>query len=163
MLRLPAEYGAANLSQQAEEVRAEVSATAVTELGRDGGRSLVADDWLAVGKAITARLEELRMTQLELAAKSKVAPATIRELQYNKLSRRRQPRTLEAVSVALEWPAGYLGDVVAGRKVQPHDGDSGDLVLGALDEIRDQLGEVKVRLAAVEERLAREDVPDADR
>ncbi|MBV9648714.1 MAG: XRE family transcriptional regulator [Pseudonocardiales bacterium] len=123
----------------------------------------MADDWVAVGKAITARLDELGMTQLELAAKSKVSPATIRELQYNKLPRRRHPRTLEAVSTALEWPAEYLNDVLAGKKAKPYEDERSDQVLGVLDEIQDQLTEIRARLAAVEQQLAREDGSSASR
>jgi transcriptional regulator with XRE-family HTH domain len=123
----------------------------------------VADDWLAVGKAIATRLDELGMTQLDLAAKSKVSPATIRELQYNKLPRRRHPRTLEAISTALEWPADYLNDVVTGGKPKLHDDESDDPVLGALDDIHGQLREIRARLADVEQRLADEDEPAGDR
>ena len=123
----------------------------------------MADDWVAVGKAITTRLDELGMTQLELAAKSKVSPATIRELQYNKLPRRRHPRTLEAVSTALEWPAEYLNDVLVGKKAKPHEDERSDPVLGVLDEIKDQLMEIRTRLAAVEQQLAHEDERAADR
>lgn len=119
----------------------------------------MADDWSAVGKAIAARLDELGMTQLDLAAKSKVSPATIRELQYNKLPRRRHPRTLEAISTALEWPADYLSEVVTGGKPKPHDDESDDPVLGALDDIHGQLQEIKARLADVEQRLTDEDGP----
>src|SRR5205814_599005 len=114
-------------------------------------------------KAISARLCELGMTQLELAAKSKVSPATIRELQYNKLPRRRHPRTLEAVSTALDWPADYLSDVLAGKKGEAHEDEQTDPVLGALDEIHDQLQEIRARLAAVERQLAFEDGPASRR
>ena len=98
-----------------------------------------------------------------LAAKSKVSPATIRELQYNKLPRRRHPRTLEAVSTALDWPADYLSDVLAGKKGEAHEDEQTDPVLGALDEIHDQLQEIRARLAAVERQLAFEDGPASRR
>ena len=123
----------------------------------------MADDWVAVGKAITARLSELGITQLDLAAKSKVSPATIRELQYNKLPRRRNPRTLEAISDALEWPVDYLSNVLAGEIAQAHEDERDDPVLGALDEIHDQLREIRARLAAVEQQLADEHEPPGDR
>lgn len=123
----------------------------------------MADDWMAVGKAIAARLDELGMTQLDLAARSRVSPATIRELQYNKLPRRRHPRTLESISTALDWPAAYLSDVLAGEQAQPHEDERNDPVLGALDEIHQQLHEIRTRLADVERRLADEDERGADR
>lgn len=121
------------------------------------------NEWVAVGKAIAARLEELGMSQLELAAKSRVSPATIRELQYNKLPRRRHPRTLEAISTALDWPPSYLNDVLAGKQGRPHDDEQSDPVLGALDEIHQQLQEIKSRLGDVERRIADEDAPDEGR
>lgn len=123
----------------------------------------MADDWVAVGKAIAARLDELGMTQLDLAAKSRVSPATIRELQYNKLPRRRHPRTLEAISTALDWPAEYLNDVLVGQQARPHEDERNDPVLGALDEIHRELHEIRTRLADVERRLADEDERAADR
>ncbi|MFN2497178.1 MAG: helix-turn-helix domain-containing protein [Pseudonocardiaceae bacterium] len=123
----------------------------------------MADDWVGVGKAIAARLDELGMTQLDLAAKSRVSPATIRELQYNKLPRRRHPRTLEAISTALDWPAGYLSDVLTGAQAQPHEDEQNDPVLGALNEIHHELHEIRARLADVERRLADEDERGADR
>jgi transcriptional regulator with XRE-family HTH domain len=154
-------YATANLSWQ--QTCAPVSGSATPDgAGSTKGRWGMADDWVAVGEAVTARLDELGMTQLELAAKSRVSPATIRELQYNKLPRRRHPRTLEAISTALEWPAEYLSDIVTGKKAKPHADESDDPVLGALDDIHGQLREIKARLADVERRLADEDGPAGD-
>lgn len=116
----------------------------------------MADDWVAVGSAITARLEELGLTQLDLAARSKVSPATIRELQYNKLPRRRHPRTLAAISTALDWPSGYLSDVLSGNQAAPHADERDDAVLHSLDEIHSQLQDIRTRLADVERQLANE-------
>ncbi|TDD03114.1 XRE family transcriptional regulator [Saccharopolyspora terrae] len=117
----------------------------------------MADDWAAVAKAISARLEELGMTQLDAAAKSKVAPATIRELQYNKVPRRRNPRTLEALSEALDWPADYLSNVLAGTSAEPHADEANDPVLQKLDDVLEQLHELRTRVEAVERRQERED------
>ena len=117
----------------------------------------MADDWAAVAKAISARLEELGLTQLEAAAKSKVAPATIRELQYNKVPRRRNPRTLQALSEALDWPSDYLSNVLAGTAAKPHADEAEDPVLRKLDDVLEELHQLKTRVEAVEQRQARED------
>lgn len=119
----------------------------------------MADDWTAVAKAITARLQELGMTQLDVAAKSQVSPATIRELQHNKMPRRRNPRTLEALSEALDWPPNYLGDLLAGTAPQPHADEAGDAVLRKLDDVLEQLHELRNRVDAVERRQAGEGEP----
>jgi transcriptional regulator with XRE-family HTH domain len=74
----------------------------------------VGKDWDAVAEAINTRLDELEMTQQELAASSGVSTATLRELQQNKSPRRRSPRLLAAVSTALRWPAGHLAEVAVG-------------------------------------------------
>ncbi|SES27307.1 hypothetical protein [Actinokineospora terrae] len=76
---------------------------------------MTARNWNAVARTISARTRELRLSQLALAERSQVAPATIRELQYNTVQRRRNSRTLEALSVALELHPGHLAAVLTGR------------------------------------------------
>lgn len=114
------------------------------------------DDWDAVGKAINARLYELQMTQLELASASGVSPATIREIQYNKLARRRSPRTLEALSVALNWPASYLSAVLSGEAAHPHSNEADDPVLRELTAVHDELQALRDRVEQIERRLSDE-------
>ncbi|ASU77283.1 XRE family transcriptional regulator [Actinopolyspora erythraea] len=114
------------------------------------------DDWAAVAEAISNRLRELGLTQLEVAARSKVSPATIRELQYNKMPRRRNPRTLEALSEALDWPPDYLGNVLSGAAARPHADEANDPVLRKLDDVLDQLEQLRSRVDAVERRQAGE-------
>ncbi|MGH9161888.1 MAG: helix-turn-helix domain-containing protein [Vicinamibacteraceae bacterium] len=116
----------------------------------------MADDWQAVGKAISSRLDELRMTQLELAAASGVSPATIREIQYAKLTRRRSPRTLESLSTALKWPPPYLADVLTGRTAQPHADEANDQVLRELTAVHDELRSLRERVVQIEQRLGSE-------
>ncbi|GAA2975523.1 helix-turn-helix domain-containing protein [Actinokineospora diospyrosa] len=58
-------------------------------------------DWAAVGRCISQRLAELEWTQHELAARSGISQAIIRELQLNTVQRKRSPRTLEALSTTL--------------------------------------------------------------
>ncbi|GAA3033765.1 helix-turn-helix domain-containing protein [Actinokineospora globicatena] len=66
------------------------------------------DNWQAVGQAMSQRREQLRLKQHHVAKRSGVSQAIIRELEYNTVERRRSYRTLEALSTALEWPAGHL-------------------------------------------------------
>lgn len=76
------------------------------------------DNWRAVGDRITERLDNLGMQQKGLAANSNVSVATIREIQRGK-SRHRNPRILQDISAALEWPEGYLEEVLHGRQPSP--------------------------------------------
>lgn len=72
-------------------------------------------DWSAVSAALRERLDERGMTMTELAARSGVSLTTVRELVHVLNTRRRQARTLTALSTALGWPAEHLGDVLRGR------------------------------------------------
>ncbi|ONI72705.1 hypothetical protein ALI144C_42585 [Actinosynnema sp. ALI-1.44] len=71
-------------------------------------------DWSAVADAIRARMAELGTTQRELADRSGVSVATLRQLQNNYGPRRRARHTLEDVSKGLQWPAGHLAYVLDG-------------------------------------------------
>jgi len=79
----------------------------------------VAANWTAVGEAIDDRLAELDMQQKELAARSGVSVATIREIQRGK-ERRRSPRLLRDISAVL-WPDNnnHLEDMLHGRQPVP--------------------------------------------
>lgn len=114
------------------------------------------EDWDAVAKAINERLEETRQTQMEVASKAGVSLTTFRELQHNINARRRQARTLAAISEALAWPADYLGAVLRGERPQPHDDEAQDPVLRDLSAIHDELRALRERVDAVERRLAAE-------
>jgi transcriptional regulator with XRE-family HTH domain len=97
----------------------------------------VSEDWLAVGDAVSSRMRELGMTQKRLAERSKVSPATIRQIQHHNGSQRHGPRTLEALSEALGWPSQYLDNVLNGRGQQ---------------EITDQRA-LESRVSALEQRM----------
>jgi hypothetical protein len=114
-------------------------------------------DWGVVAQALRQRLGELGMTMTDLAAKSRVSLFTVRELVHNTAPRRRQPRTLRALSEALAWPANYLGDLLAGQEPQPFPDETSDPVLLALDEIRQSLESIKQRVSAIEARQAEQD------
>ena len=109
----------------------------------------MSEDWAGVAEAIKARLTELRMTQLDLASRSKVSPATIGELVTNRNPRRRQHRTLQALSEALDWPAGYLDAALHGTDPEAADDDA-DPVLAELVALREELQRMNERLEALE-------------
>jgi transcriptional regulator with XRE-family HTH domain len=115
-------------------------------------RSEVVEDWAAVAGAITARMRELRLTQLDLAGRARVSPATIRELQNNRASRRRYPRTLAALSEALDWPADHLQNVLLGLQDEREEKEPAaeDPVLLELRAIREELRRISDRLDALE-------------
>jgi transcriptional regulator with XRE-family HTH domain len=100
-------------------------------------------NWKAVGDAITERLAELPMQQNELAARSDVSVAAIREIQRG-IERHRRPRILRDISEALNWPANYLEDMLGG-------GPPGDTP--SLRSYSDMLTRFTERLDAIENRL----------
>ncbi|MCA1606641.1 MAG: XRE family transcriptional regulator, partial [Acidobacteria bacterium] len=63
----------------------------------------MSEDWAAVAKVINVRVNELGWLQRELAKRSHVSQAIVREIQHHVVERRRSPRTLESLSVALGW------------------------------------------------------------
>jgi len=116
----------------------------------------VTEDWAAVARAISDRMAELRVTQMEVAAKARISLTTVRELQNNNNPRRRRPQTLTALSEALNWPPGYLVAVLHGDQAQPHADESHDPVLGSLSSIERELGELRQRVERIERQLAAE-------
>lgn len=111
----------------------------------------MAKDWEAVAAAIRARLDELDMTQAELAQRAGVAQETVRELRNNLQPRRRNPRTLAAVSEALDWPQDHLATVLRGE--EPADGEGGEP--DELASIKDELTSIAGRLTDIAGRLTR--------
>ena len=117
----------------------------------------MAKDWDAVAAAIRGRLVDLDMTQADLAARAGVALMTVRELQHNLKPRRRNPRTLAAVSEALGWPADQLARILEGGAAPDVDAD--DPVLTELDALKADLRVIVRRLDAIERRLGPGDGP----
>ncbi len=117
----------------------------------------MAKDWDAVARAIQARLDELEMTQQELAHRAGVALMTVRELQHNLKPRRRNPRTLAAISEALGFPPNHLSEVLAGNNPQGPETETNDPVLKDLEALKEQLTTITDRLDAIERRLADDD------
>jgi ribosome-binding protein aMBF1 (putative translation factor) len=75
----------------------------------------VSEDWAAVANAIKERVNELGWRQRELAQRSHVSQAIVRELQHHTVERRRSARTLEALSITLGWHPQHLVAVLHGR------------------------------------------------
>ena len=103
----------------------------------------MSEDWASVARAISQRLTELGMRQRELAERSHVSQAIIRELQHNTVQRRRSARTLEALSLALSWHPDHLTAVLRGLTPP----EPGDPPLPTTDE------DVPARLALIEHQL----------
>ncbi|GLY63815.1 hypothetical protein [Amycolatopsis taiwanensis] len=108
-------------------------------------------DWAAVAKAIRDRMLELDLLQEELARRSNIAPATIRELEYNTVQRRRGKRTLRALSTALEWHADHLDAVKSGQP--PPEFQAPDDSSNGAGGTRDLLRELLERVAGIEEKV----------
>ena len=98
----------------------------------------MAKDWQAVADAINARMEELGMSQQELASRSRVSVAALRQIQ-KAVPKERNPRTLAAISEALGWPSNRLEDVAAGS---------------ATDEGADRLARLESEVADLREKVA---------
>ncbi|HEY0692820.1 MAG TPA: hypothetical protein VGD71_27735 [Kribbella sp.] len=107
------------------------------------------EDWSAVAKAINERVHELGWRQRELAERSRVSQAIVRELQHHTVERRRSARTLESLSVTLGWHPQHLESVLRGRRPPDVDEpvtDRGDTLWSRLDALEQRLDEITERL-----------------
>jgi len=109
----------------------------------------VSQDWAAVAKAIDSRLAELGLRQQQLATRAAVSLAIVRELQHNTVQRRRSARTLEALSLALEWHPRHLHAVLTGENPLHR----GEVVMVPLDTVAERLAAIEERLRGIETRL----------
>ena len=101
-------------------------------------------DWVAVGETIDKRLKELGWRQRQLAERSNVSQAIIRELQHHTLERRRSSRTLEALSITLGLHPQHLEALSNGQKAPELDepvSDTGETLWSRLDDIEARLDE----------------------
>lgn len=102
------------------------------------------ENWAAVARAVRARMDQLSITQLELASKAEVSLATVQELARG-VARKRYGRTLAALSTALKWPADRIERIAAGEDVPPDPEASVD----------DEINALRQELARISERLDR--------
>jgi len=109
----------------------------------------VTEDWTAVANAIETRLAELNWRQRELAQRAQVSVAIVRELHRNTAQRRRNARTLEALSLALGWHPEHLDAVLRGHTPPA----LGQPESTPADPVVARLTSIDRRLAAIEKRL----------
>ena len=117
----------------------------------------MSEDWAAVARAINERVSELGWRQRELAERSRVSQAIVREIQHHVVERRRSSRTLESLSVALGWHPQHLNAVLHGRKPPPVDEpirEAPDTVWSRLDALEERLDEITERLDDLKGDLA---------
>jgi hypothetical protein len=117
----------------------------------------VSEDWAAVAKAINERVNELGWRQRELADRSHVSLAIVREIQHHYVERRRSPRTLESLSVTLGWHPQHLDAVLHGRKPPEPDEpvtDRRDTLWSRLDMLEQRMSEITERLDDLKDDLA---------
>ena len=109
----------------------------------------VVEDWAAVARAISRRMTELGLNQRELIERSRVSKATVGELYHNSAQRRRSARTLEALSMALEWHPQHLVAVLKGQRAP----GIGEPVSRSDDDVPGRLAAIEYRLAQIETQL----------
>ena len=120
----------------------------------------MSEDWAAVARAINQRMAELELSQRELIERSRVSKATVGELARNSTQRRRSTRTLEALSLALDWHPTHLHAVLNSAHIpavgEPA-GRSDDDIPGRLAAIEYQLAQITSQLGAVDQLNGRLD------
>ena len=115
-------------------------------------------DWAAVAQVISDRVRELGWRQRELAERSRVSAAVVREIQLHTVERRRSPRTLESLSVALGWEPGRLDSVLRG--IARHNGVGSQVTADVavlwsrLDEIDGRLDEIAKLVSGLKSEIA---------
>ena len=127
---------------------------ALLSRGRRSAEEYVSEDWSAVAQAIGNRMTELGISQRELVKRSQLSKAIVREVQHNVVQRRRSERTLEALSIALDWHPGHLAAVLLGR-TPPKAGEphvrSDDDISGRLAAIEHHLRELNDKVNGIAE------------
>lgn len=114
------------------------------------------EDWSAVAEAMNARAAELALKQKELATRSGVSLAIVREMQQGRIQRRRNRRTLEALSIALDWHPQHLTAVLQGKtppEAEPLVTAAEDPLVPLLNTIIRELRGLRAQVGALTSRL----------
>jgi hypothetical protein len=115
----------------------------------------VTEDWAAVAREINNRVDELGWRQRELAERSQVSPAIVREIQNHTVERRRSPRTPESLSETLGWPKHYLNSILTGETGTGRNSGTAETAVSArLDAMEQRLAEITRILHEVQSGLA---------
>ena len=99
--------------------------------------------------AINERMTELDLTQRELVERSQVSKAMVMEIRRNVAQRRRSTRTLEALSLALDWHPQHLEAVLKAQRIPT----AGEPVIRSDGDIPGRLAAIEYRLAEISEQL----------
>jgi transcriptional regulator with XRE-family HTH domain len=113
------------------------------------------ENWAAVARAISDRVRELGWRQRELADRSRVSVAVVREIQRHTVERRRSPRTLQALSVALGWQPEHLDGVLKGGASGGHTVPDSAALWSRLDSLESRLTEISGLLTGLRSDIAR--------
>ena len=95
------------------------------------------------------RVTELGWRQRELAERSHVSSAIVREIQRHTVERHRSPRTLESLSVTLGWEPQHLDEVLRGNRPSSVSEPAG----GITESHSSRLGSIERRLDEIAELL----------
>jgi transcriptional regulator with XRE-family HTH domain len=115
------------------------------------------EHWVTVAKISKERMLELGMNQDQLAGKAGLALSIVREIIHNTVQRNRNTRTLEALSVALEFPPRHLWAISRGLEPPAPDPHPNELLvrLASIENKLEPIGSIEDRLAAIEGQLTR--------
>lgn len=119
-------------------------------------------DYRALGAALRARREELRMTRQDVTDAGGPSPATIQRIEDGKIKTRIEPATKEDLEKALQlergWIDGYLTRASPGEHVEIAAESDGERILVQIAEgvSRMSLTERQAVLAVVDAVLKRE-------
>jgi hypothetical protein len=101
-------------------------------------------------------VHQLGWRQRELADRSQVSQAIVREIQHHTVERQRSPRTLESLSVTLGWHPEHLTAVLHGRTPPELDEQASreTALHSRLDQVEQRLSEITERLDGLQADLA---------
>jgi transcriptional regulator with XRE-family HTH domain len=106
-------------------------------------------DPIALANAVNSRMREQAINQRELADRSGVSVAALRDIQHGRPARRRLA-TLAALSRALGWPDDHLSNIYRG--LPPVEGEHTRALSARLDAVQSDIRELAARVERLERR-----------